>query len=188
MKGSLHTDLFMHFALQKDAGLRRISRRFSHVFVLEVPLYQRTLLITGRCYQYLPHTRRQGSYIVQNAIDLAHVLGVAEPKVAILSAVETVKSKNRINDRCRGPLQNGGPRPNCRRNSRWAVGIRYSSQCRGGSCQESKVARCRRGWIFSWFRISNQETCWPNNSSIWGCSSGRNRSGRKSSDHPHESG
>jgi phosphate acetyltransferase len=91
MKGSLHTDLFMHFALQKDAGLRT-SRRLSHVFVLEVPLYQRTLLITDAAINIYP-TLEDKVHIVQSAIDLAHVLGVAEPKVAILSAVETVSPK-----------------------------------------------------------------------------------------------
>jgi phosphate acetyltransferase len=91
MKGSLHTDLLMHAALQKDTGLRT-SRRFSHVFVLEVPLYQRTLFITDAAINIYP-TLEDKVDIVQNAIDLAHVLGVAEPRVAILSAVETVSPK-----------------------------------------------------------------------------------------------
>jgi phosphate acetyltransferase len=91
MKGSLHTDLLMHAALQKDTGLRT-SRRFSHVFVLEVPLYNRTLFITDAAINIYPKLEDKVD-IVQNAIDLAHVLGVALPKVAILSAVETVSPK-----------------------------------------------------------------------------------------------
>lgn len=91
MKGSLHTDLLMHAALQKDTGLRS-SRRFSHVFVLEAPLYRRTLFITDAAINIYP-TLEDKVDIVQNAIDLAHVLGVAEPRVAILSAVETVNPK-----------------------------------------------------------------------------------------------
>jgi phosphate acetyltransferase len=91
MKGSLHTDLLMRAALQKDTGLRT-SRRFSHVFVLEVPLYKRTLFITDAAINIYP-TLEDKVDIVQNAIDLAHVLGVAEPRVAILSAVETVSPK-----------------------------------------------------------------------------------------------
>jgi phosphate acetyltransferase len=91
MKGSLHTDLLMHAALQKDTGLRT-SRRFSHVFVLEAPLYKRALFITDAAINIYP-TLEDKVDIVQNAIDLAHVLGIAEPRVAILSALEMVSPK-----------------------------------------------------------------------------------------------
>jgi phosphate acetyltransferase len=91
MKGSLHTDLLMHAALQKDTGLRT-SRRFSHVFVLDAPLYGRTLFITDAAINIYP-TLEDKVDIVQNAIDLAHVLGIVAPRVAILSAVETVNPK-----------------------------------------------------------------------------------------------
>ena len=91
MKGSLHTDLFMHAVLQKDVGLRT-SRRSSHVFVLEAPLYDRPIFITDAAINIYP-TLEEKTDIIQNAIDLAHVLGVAEPRVAILSAVETVNPK-----------------------------------------------------------------------------------------------
>jgi phosphate acetyltransferase len=91
MKGSLHTDLLMRAALQKEGGLRT-SRRFSHVFVMEAPLYKRALFITDAAINIYP-TLEEKVDIVQNAIDLAHVLGVAEPRVAILSAVETVSPK-----------------------------------------------------------------------------------------------
>lgn len=88
MKGSLHTDLLMHVVLRKESGLRT-SRRISHVFVLEAPLYNRTLFITDAAINIYP-TLEDKVGIVQNAVELAHVLGVKEPKVAILSAVETV--------------------------------------------------------------------------------------------------
>jgi phosphate acetyltransferase len=91
MKGSLHTDLLMRASLQKDSGLRT-SRRFSHVFILEAPLYTRTLFITDAAINIYP-TLEDKVDIVQNAIDLAHVLGVAQPRVSILSAVETVNPK-----------------------------------------------------------------------------------------------
>jgi phosphate acetyltransferase len=91
MKGSLHTDLIMHAALQKDSGLRT-SRRFSHVFVLEAPLYDRPLLISDAAINIYPALEEKVD-IAQNVIDLAHVLGIPEPKVAILSAVETVSPK-----------------------------------------------------------------------------------------------
>lgn len=91
MKGSLHTDLLMHAALQKDTGLRT-SRRFSHVFVLDAPLYERALFITDAAINIYP-TLEDKVDIVQNAIDLVHVLGIVAPRVAILSAVETVNPK-----------------------------------------------------------------------------------------------
>jgi len=91
MKGSLHTDLLMRAALQKEGGLRT-SRRFSHVFVLEAPLYERALFITDAAINIYPALEEKVD-ILQNAIDLAHVLGVTEPRVAILSAVETVSPK-----------------------------------------------------------------------------------------------
>jgi phosphate acetyltransferase len=88
MKGSLHTDHFMHAALADQTGLRT-RRRTSHVFVLDVPSYPRTLLITDAAVNIYPSLEDKAD-IVRNAIDLAHVLGIAEPKVAVLSAVETV--------------------------------------------------------------------------------------------------
>ena len=91
MKGSLHTDHFMHAVMAEQTGLRA-RRRISHVFVLDVPTYPRTLLITDAAVNIYP-TLEDKVDIVQNAIDLAHALGIAEPKVAILSAVETVTPK-----------------------------------------------------------------------------------------------
>ncbi|MDA8231783.1 MAG: bifunctional enoyl-CoA hydratase/phosphate acetyltransferase [Magnetospirillum sp.] len=91
MKGSLHTDEMMHEVAQRETGLRT-SRRISHVFVMDVPTYPRTLLITDAAINIYPSLEDKVD-IVQNAIDLAHVLGVAQPKVAILSAVETVYPK-----------------------------------------------------------------------------------------------
>ena len=91
MKGSLHTDHFMHAVMDTQTGLRT-DRRISHVFVLDVPTYPRTLLITDAAVNIYP-TLDDKVDIVQNAIDLALSLGIAEPKVAILSAVETVTPK-----------------------------------------------------------------------------------------------
>ncbi len=91
MKGSLHTDVLMHAVLAKESGLRT-TRRVSHVFVMDAPLYNRTLFITDAAINIYP-TLDDKVDIVQNAIDLAHSLGVAAPRVAILSAAETVCSK-----------------------------------------------------------------------------------------------
>lgn len=91
MKGSLHTDELMHEALAGEAGLRT-GRRISHVYVMDVPAYAKPLLITDAAINIAP-TLADKRDICQNAIDLAQVLGIAEPRVAILSAVETVEDK-----------------------------------------------------------------------------------------------
>ncbi|MGE5171045.1 MAG: bifunctional enoyl-CoA hydratase/phosphate acetyltransferase [Rudaea sp.] len=88
MKGSLHTDELMHEVMHETTGLRT-DRRISHVYVLDVPTYAKMLLITDAAINIYPALEDKVD-IVQNAIDLAHVLGVARPKIAILSAVETV--------------------------------------------------------------------------------------------------
>ena len=91
MKGSLHTDELMHEVAARDTGLRT-ARRISHVFIMDVPTYPRTLLITDAAINIQP-TLEDKADILQNAIELAHVLGIDKPKVAILSAVETVYPK-----------------------------------------------------------------------------------------------
>ena len=91
MKGSLHTDELMAAVVDSNGGLRT-ARRVSHVFVLNVPTYPRPLLITDAAININPDLEMKRD-IVQNAIDLAHALGIARPRVAILSAVETVTPK-----------------------------------------------------------------------------------------------
>jgi len=88
MKGSLHTDELMAEVVKADGGIRT-GRRISHVFVMDVPSYSKLLLITDAAVNITP-TLEEKADIVQNAIDLAHALGVKRPKVAILSALETV--------------------------------------------------------------------------------------------------
>jgi phosphate acetyltransferase len=88
MKGSLHTDELMEAVVPSATGLRT-ARRVSHVFVLDVPSYPRLLLITDAAINIAP-TAKDKADIIQNAIDLAVVLGIEQPKVAILAAVETV--------------------------------------------------------------------------------------------------
>jgi phosphate acetyltransferase len=93
MKGSLHTDELMAAALDPAMGLRT-ERRMSHVFAIDAPHYPKPLFITDAAINIDP-TLDDKVDIVQNAIDLAHILGVPEPKVAILAAVETVTAKMR---------------------------------------------------------------------------------------------
>jgi phosphate acetyltransferase len=88
MKGSLHTDELLGQIVAAQSGLRT-ERRVSHAFVMDVPAYDRILLVTDAAINIEP-TLAEKADIVRNAIDLAQVLGIPAPKVAILSAVETV--------------------------------------------------------------------------------------------------
>ena len=88
MKGSLHTDELMDAVVPSATGLRT-ARRVSHVFIMDVPAYPRMLLVTDAAINIAPCARDKAD-IVQNAIELAHVLGIEQPRVAILAAVETV--------------------------------------------------------------------------------------------------
>jgi phosphotransacetylase/acyl dehydratase len=88
MKGALHTDELMHAVVAADSGLRT-ARRLSHVYLMDVPGYARPLLVTDAAINIAPSLADKRD-IIQNAIDLAHILGNAAPRVAVLSAVETV--------------------------------------------------------------------------------------------------
>jgi len=88
MKGSLHTDELLHEVVVRETGLRT-ERRLSHVYLMDVPGYPRPLLITDAAIAIAP-TLNDKRDIVQNAIDFAHALGNEAPRVAILSAIETV--------------------------------------------------------------------------------------------------
>jgi phosphate acetyltransferase len=91
MKGSLHTDELMREVTSSKTGLRT-ERRISHIFILDVPGYAETLFITDAAINIFPDLDAKRD-IVQNAIDLFTQVGLGTPRVAILSAVETVTSK-----------------------------------------------------------------------------------------------
>jgi len=91
IKGSLHTDELLHAVLASGKGLQT-KRRLSHVYLLDVPAYPKPLFVTDAAVNIAPSLAEKRD-IVQNAIDLAHILGVEKPKVAVLSAVETVDAK-----------------------------------------------------------------------------------------------
>ena len=91
MKGSLHTDELMQAVTSSATGLRT-DRRISHVFVMDVPGHEDTLFITDAAINIFPDLDAKRD-IVQNAIDLWRGIGMGEPRVAILSAVETVTTK-----------------------------------------------------------------------------------------------
>jgi len=88
MKGSLHTDELMGAVVKRDTGLRT-ARRISHCFIMDVPGHPEPLIITDAAVNIAPSLKDK-VHITQNAIDLAHDLGLAEVRVAILSAMETV--------------------------------------------------------------------------------------------------
>jgi phosphate acetyltransferase len=88
MKGSLHSDELLGAVTKRDTGLRT-GRRISHVFVMDVPTHHQTLFVTDAAVNIAPDLMAKRD-IAQNAIDLFAGLGLGKPKVAILSAVETV--------------------------------------------------------------------------------------------------
>ncbi|MBC8160115.1 MAG: bifunctional enoyl-CoA hydratase/phosphate acetyltransferase [Roseiflexaceae bacterium] len=90
MKGSLHTDELMRAIISREGGMRT-ARRITHVFAMDVPDYHKPLFITDAAINIQPDLATKVD-IVQNAIDFAKIIGVETPKVAILSAVETVNA------------------------------------------------------------------------------------------------
>jgi phosphate acetyltransferase len=113
MKGSLHTDELLAAMVAREGGLRT-GRRVSHVFIMDVPSYHKVLVVTDAAINIAP-TLEEKADICQNAIDLTIVMGVQQPKVAVLAAVETVTSKMQatIDAAClckmseRGQIRNG---------------------------------------------------------------------------------
>ena len=91
VKGSLHTDELLGAVLATGSGLKT-ERRISHVFAFDVPAYGKPLIVTDAAINIQP-TLDQKRDICQNAIDMLHTLGIAEPLVAVLAAVETVNTK-----------------------------------------------------------------------------------------------
>ncbi len=90
MKGSLHTDEFLD-PIVRSSHLRT-KRRLTHCFLMQTPSYPRPFILTDAAVNIAP-TLEEKADIVRNAIDLAHAVGVAEPRVAILAAVETINAK-----------------------------------------------------------------------------------------------
>ena len=91
MKGSLHTDEILRAVVQRETGLRT-DRRLSHVFILDVPTYPKPLFVTDAAINIYPNLEDK-VHIIQNAITLTHCLEIKVPKVAVLSAVETINPK-----------------------------------------------------------------------------------------------
>lgn len=113
MKGHLHTDDFLRAVLRAEVGLRT-DRLLSHVFIMEIPMYHKLLLITDAAINIAPDLLEKAA-ILQNAIDMLVQLGVELPKAAALSAVETINPKipSTVDAAClhkmaeRGQIKNG---------------------------------------------------------------------------------
>jgi phosphate acetyltransferase len=88
MKGSQHTDELLGAVVSRDANLRT-SRRMSHVFWFDLPAYHKPLMVTDAVVNMTPHLKDKVD-ILANAIDFSHAIGIASPKIALLSAIETV--------------------------------------------------------------------------------------------------
>ena len=142
MKGSLHTDELLGAVVARETGLRT-GRRISHVFIMDVPTYHKVLIVTDAAINIAP-TLEDKVDICQNAIDLAISLGVEQPKVAILAAVETVNSKMPATldaaALCkmaeRGQITGGAPRR--------PAGVRQRHQQGGGEDQGDSLGGRRR--------------------------------------------
>jgi phosphotransacetylase len=91
MKGYLHTDTLLKAVLDSNKGLRT-DRQLSHVFLMQVPTYHKLLAVTDAAINIAPDLLQKAA-IVQNAVDLMRSLGVDRPKVAVLSAVETINPR-----------------------------------------------------------------------------------------------
>ena len=91
MKGSLHTDELMGAVVSRESGIRT-ERRISHCFIMDVPGHPDPLIVTDAAVNIAPDLDAKVD-IIQNAIDLAHAMGLEQVRVAILSAMETVTAK-----------------------------------------------------------------------------------------------
>jgi hypothetical protein len=140
MKGSLHTDELMAEVVHADTGLRT-ERRISHAYVMDVPGHPRPLVITDAAINITP-TLEDKADIARNAIDLAHVIGIERPNVAIVAAVETVNPEDAGDAGCRRAVQDGGPGPDRRWRAGRAAGARQRHQ-RGGGAEKGSFRRWR---------------------------------------------
>ena len=138
MKGSLHTDEVMAAVVSRQTGIRT-ARRISHCFIMDVPKHPNALIITDAAVNIAPGLDDKVD-IIQNAIDLAHAMGVTDVRVAILSAMETVTAKSAVHNRGGCTLQDGRSRTDNRGGVGRAIGIGQCHQSGGSGDQEDRVA------------------------------------------------
>lgn len=88
VKGSLHSDELLEAVVAPDSGLHT-GRRISHVFLMDIPRYHKLLVITDAAVNIQPSLMHKRD-ICQNPVDFVTLFGVAQPRVAILAAIETI--------------------------------------------------------------------------------------------------
>lgn len=162
MKGSLHSDELLSAVVATSSGLKT-ARRMSHVYVMDIPAYDKLLIVTDAAINIQPDLEQKRD-ICQNAIDLMHLLGIETPLVAVLAAVETVSSKMpatldaaaltvmAARGQIRGAVVDG---PLAFDN---AISMEAAHAKSIASRSLAKRTSCS-------FPISKPATCWPNNSS-----------------------
>src|SRR5271157_785038 len=138
MKGSLHTDVLLHAIMQKEAKLRA-GRLISHCVMMSVPTYARRFVISDVALNIAPDTDQKRD-ICQNAIGFARALGIGQPKVAVLAAVEMVRTNMPASRRRRDPGEDGGPSADRRRYRRRPARPRCRGGCRRGADQAYRIA------------------------------------------------
>lgn len=164
MKGSLHTDELMGAVVSRGANLRT-ERRISHVFVMDVPSYHKPLIITDAAINIAP-TLEEKADIIRNAADVAHALGIALPKVAILSAVETVTAKipSTIDAGALCKMADRGQIQGALLDGPLAFDNAISQEAAQTKASRRRSLAIRTSW---WYRIWRRATCWPNSSPFW---------------------
>ena len=165
MKGSLHTDELMAEVVRKDTGLRT-ERRISHVFIMDVPTYPKPLAVTDAAINIFPDLETKVD-IVQNAIDMAHAFERERPKVAILSAVETVTPKipSTIDAAALCKMAERGQITGAL--ARRAARLRQRDQQGGGGRSRASARRSRAIPTSCWCPISRRATCSPSSCRSW---------------------
>ena len=157
MKGSLHTDELMSAVVARESGIRT-ARRISHCFIMDVPGHPEPLIITDAAVNIAPDLDAKVD-IVQNAIDLAHAMGQAEVRVAILAAMETVTAKapSTIEAAALSKMADRGQITGAFVDGPFALDNAISPEA-AGSRKSSRPSRAAPTcW---WFPTSRPATCW----------------------------
>jgi phosphate acetyltransferase len=163
MKGSLHTDELMGAVVSAN-GLRT-ARRISHCFVMDVPDVSGLLIVTDAAINIAPDLKDKAD-IVQNAIDLARVLGIEVPKGGDPGGRGDRQSRHAGDARCGRAVQDGGPRADHRRHPRRSAGLRQRDRRGGGRTKgiDSPVAGQADILLVPDLEAA---TCWPSSCSSW---------------------
>ena len=139
MKGALHTDELMHAVVAADSGLRT-ERRLSHIYLMDVPDYARPLLVTDAAINIVPSLTDKRD-IIQNAIDLALIMGIATPRVGDAVGGGDGEPCDPLDAGCRRAVQDGRARPDHRRPGRWPAGLRQRGQPGRGAREGHRLRR-----------------------------------------------